>query len=127
MRPRDQQVPLELCDGIERVHRHRAGRTREVSAPKGEEAGPDRDLGQRLDRDADLDRVAAEPVEVGYNQNVSSLELVHQPGKPLCSSTQKGDRHTIVFAPMAPRRFSTMQPPADNAESATDDVIGFTE
>lgn len=39
-------------------------------------------LGQRIHRRADIYGVAAKAVEFGYDQNVSGLQLVHEPGKP---------------------------------------------
>ena len=81
MRPFNQEIPLELGDGIEHVHGHRAGRTGEVRAAERETIDAYAHFGKPPDGGADVDRVAAEAVELCDDENVAGLQLVHEPGK----------------------------------------------
>lgn len=79
MRSFDQQIPFELGDGVEHLHGHCAGRAGKVSSSEREARNANTHLCQRLDGRANVNRISPETVELGHDEDVSSLQLVHQP------------------------------------------------
>jgi hypothetical protein len=76
--PLDQQVPLKLRDGVDDAHRHAACRAREVDSVQGEAVNPHAHVAELGDRRGDVDRVPAQPVQLGDDQHVILLQLVQQ-------------------------------------------------
>jgi diamine N-acetyltransferase len=71
LRSLNQQTALELGDGIEHVHVHRAGGVGEIGAAERDTVDLYAHFSQCFDRGADVDRVAAEPIKLGHDQYVT--------------------------------------------------------
>lgn len=67
LRPFDQQISLELGNGVKHVNCHRSGRAGEIGAAKREVIDPNSDFGQGLNCGADVDRITAEAVEFRHD------------------------------------------------------------
>jgi hypothetical protein len=67
LRPLDQQIALELGDGVEHGHGHRAGRAGEICAAERKAIDAHAHFGQSLNRGADVDRIAAEAIKLSHD------------------------------------------------------------
>ncbi len=61
----DQQVALELGDGVDDIHRHLSRRIGQVDPAKGEALHTDTRFPEPGDDRADIDGIATQPVEFG--------------------------------------------------------------
>lgn len=78
VRALNDQVPLEFRDRRYDAHRHLSGGAREVHSAEREAMNAHAHRGQLFDGLAYVDRVAAEPVKLRYEQHVVRLQLVDQ-------------------------------------------------
>lgn len=77
----DQQISLELSYRIKHLHGHRAGRAGEIGAAERQTVDPYPRFDESLDGCTDINGVTAEPIELGHDQNVLGLQLVHEQGE----------------------------------------------
>ena len=89
----NEEIALKFGDSGDNLHRHLPCCAREVGAAKGEAMNANAETGQSVDGGAHVHGVAAQTIELGDNQNVSRLQLVHKAYKtaPLSSGDAAGD------------------------------------
>ena len=73
-----QEIALELGNGIDHSHRHLTGGTGEIDTPERQAVHPDPEIRQGRDSLADIDGVAAQPAQLGDNQDIPRLHLVQE-------------------------------------------------
>ncbi len=79
----DQEVALELSDGVDDIHGHLSSRTGEVDTTKGQAMNADAYFFKFCDGGADIDGVAAQTIKLGDDQHVAFFHPIEQLGKSL--------------------------------------------
>ncbi len=85
----DQQIALELRNGVDHPHRQLARRAGQVNVAESEAVNTYAHLFQPGHGGADVDSIPAEPVQLGNDQHITPFHLVQQPAEPFAT----GDGH----------------------------------
>ena len=77
----DEQVALELGNGVDDAHRQLSTRAGKIDPAQREAVNPHAEIGEFRHGGADIHGVAAEAIELGHNEHVAGLEPIHETGK----------------------------------------------
>ena len=131
----DEQIAFKLGDGGDNLHRHLSRRAREVGPAKGKAMNANAEPGQSVDGGAHIHGVAAQAIELGDDQNISGLQLVHEADEtaPLRGGDAAGDSFGDDAARLDieargfdfPYRGSSSNGTAIRVQAASSSIAGF--